>query len=167
VTAPGLWNRAALLRDVTVNLIANVLWWSGAYLAGAAAGVLPRSPYLIISTAALILGAVSGVLVLAVMGMTARGRPPGTTVVLISLGISGVFLALAAFGSGPLRHPAQWIVFTMGVLLIGVTLIGVSERLREDKVVRSQQLDRAGQACRAAQPGRPIESRTRGGRPPR
>jgi hypothetical protein len=167
VTAPGLWNRAALLRDVTVNLIANVLWWSGAYLAGAAAGVLPRSPYLIVSAAALILGAVTGVLGLTVAGMTARGRPPGTAVVLISLGMFGVFLALAAFSAGPLRHPAQWIVFTMGVLLIGVTMIGVAERLREGKVVRSQRAGPAAGAFRMPAPGRPIEPRTRGGRPPR
>jgi len=134
VTAPGLWNRAALLRDVTVNLIANVLGWSGAYLAGAAAGVLPRSPSLIISSVALIVGSISGVLAMAVLGMTARGRPPGFVVVLVSIGTFGVFLVLASFVSGPLRHPAQWILFAMGILLLGFTLINVylAVRLRKN-----------------------------------
>jgi hypothetical protein len=125
VTAPGLWNRAALVRDVTVNLIANVLWWSGAYLAGAAAGVVPRSPSLIVSSVALIVGSIRGVLVIAALGMAARDRPPGFVVVLAGIGTFGVFLVLASFVAGPLRLPAQWILFAMGLLLIGFTLINV------------------------------------------
>lgn len=59
-------------RDVAVNVVANLIAAAILYLLGAAAGLLPRSPYLIFSSAVLILVGLG--IALGVVGMLLRGH---------------------------------------------------------------------------------------------
>ncbi|MER7459449.1 hypothetical protein [Micromonospora sp. NPDC126480] len=59
-------------RDVAVNVVANLVAVAILYLFGAAAGLLPRSPYLIFSSVVLILVGLG--IALGVVGMLLRGH---------------------------------------------------------------------------------------------
>jgi len=87
-------------RDVLVNLTANPLTIAVVYLWGVVAGVIPRSPYLIVSSMAAILiaiAAVVGILMTFVMSFSEKTRTrKALTVFYLSFGLGGLGAIMAA-----------------------------------------------------------------------
>jgi hypothetical protein len=107
---PGLMKFA---RDVAVNVLANLVAAAVIYLAGAATGVLPRSPKLI-------LGSLSTVLLIGFLGifvisrfMSERKRLYASA---IGLALAGTAIALGAL-AGALDHEPypRWAFVVFGI----------------------------------------------------
>jgi predicted membrane channel-forming protein YqfA (hemolysin III family) len=100
-------------RDVTVNVIANLIAAAVIYLLGVFAGILPRSPYLIALAAFSILATVgAGLMVFDLM----RAKPSHFGAIgVILIGVIVMFLALS---SDVLASPAGIVFLSIGVVFI-------------------------------------------------
>jgi hypothetical protein len=119
-----------LLRDVGVNLVANLLAAAIIYLLGAFVGLLPRSPYLIV-TALTLIGLSAG-LVLPVVVLAVRNPRRKLDFAAVTFICTGAGIALAPLtGNGFEGDPVEigQIVFGLVCVVFGGAWLVVLRRV--------------------------------------